>query len=108
MKKAIKALSKAVGAANSDKFEDGDVIRWQAKSGYSGILYTYAACRAGGQWYLTQATGRVNTYYPDAPWSYDELTEVLGRADVSSVFVATEWTALDGTAYPALDEGEAL
>lgn len=83
---AIKRLKKDLKAAVRDTFETGTVIRWLAAG-----RYTYAALKAGdGNWWLTGALG----FYGRSRLTYEELIEVLNRADVTEVAVSESWVEL--------------
>jgi hypothetical protein len=89
VKEGLKALRKRVNRtkAAGDRFTDGTVIRW-VSCGY----YTYTALRARGQWWLT---GSANFYgLGKSGITYDQLTKILAREDVSGVAVSSEWANL--------------
>lgn len=69
-----------------DDFPVGTVIRW-----LSAGTYNYAAIKAGnGAWYTTGGRG----YYGTTTFWFEDLVKVLGKAEVTDVSVATEWTSI--------------
>jgi hypothetical protein len=80
---SLKALKKAVNRKQKDTFALGTVIRWEANG------YTYAALKTGAAWVTTARPGNpfVKSIYPD----FEDLLEVLGRAEVTEVWISDSW-----------------
>lgn len=84
--KGLEIVREVVATATKDVFPVGAVIRWQARQ------YTYAALKAGnGQWYTTSAS--FNTFVPQI-LDFDDLMDVITRAEVEEVAVATAWETI--------------
>lgn len=79
----MKAIKKAVSKKSKDEFEIGTVIRFT-----SGGKYTYAVIKTAIGWI---STSRYDNGYVDKDLSFEDLLEILGRADVTEVKVATSW-----------------
>lgn len=88
---SIKALRKTVLRAKGpqDPFQDGDVVRWTARSTTS--RYTYAALRAGGRWWIT---GGANYYGHGPSCTYLGLTKILALPNTTDIRVASAWSAV--------------
>lgn len=84
---SMKAVKDAVKKSRKDKFEIGDVIRWTASN-----TYTYAAIKTAVGWV---STSRYDNGYVKSTMTFDELLEVIARAETSEVFVATAWEAIE-------------
>jgi len=87
----VKALRKKIGRTrgSQDQFTDGTVIRW-VSNGSRGQAYTYAALRAAGLWWITGGAG----FYGSPAKTYEDLSKILARGDVSDVVVASAWTTV--------------
>lgn len=81
--KAIKTLRKELGKARRDEFPDGTVIRWVASD-----RYVYVALKTMVGWFTTARPG--NPFVPSVT-DYEGLVEILTRAEVTDVEVATDW-----------------
>lgn len=67
----------------TDRFEEGDVIRWWAKD-----RFLYAALKTSAGWYTT---AREYNPYVAQVVTFDELLEILGRSETDNVAVSTGW-----------------
>jgi len=87
----VKALRKKIGRTrgSQDPFTDGTVIRW-VSNGSRGQAYVYAALRAAGLWWITGGAG----YYGAPTKTYEELSKILARGEVSDVVVASAWASV--------------
>lgn len=85
---SVKALKDAVKKSAKDKFEEGTVIRW-----VSSGKYNYAALKTAVGWYTTARS--YNTFV-DEVVTFDELLEIISRAETTDVAYASEWTEVDG------------
>ena len=79
----VKALRKAIKKARVDEFEVGTVIRWTAAG-----RYTYVVIKTPVGWYSTARPG--NVFVPSI-LEFDELVEILSKAETSNVEIATSW-----------------
>lgn len=85
---SMKALRKALKDKKVDKFDVGTVIRWK-----SAGVYNYAAVKAGnGKWYTTAAS--FNSFVSQI-LDFDDLVEVLSRAETDEIDVSLTWERLD-------------
>lgn len=85
---SMKALRKALKDKKVDKFDVGTVIRWK-----SAGVYNYAAIKAGnGKWYTTAAS--FNSFVSQI-LDFDDLVEVLSRAETDEIDVSLTWERLD-------------
>jgi hypothetical protein len=85
MESAIKKLEKDIGK-KTDRFNDGDVIRWISKAN-DGREFTYVVVKAGGRYWITGTA----LWYGKQIFSYDEVVKILARDDVIEVEVAIAW-----------------
>ena len=83
---SIEKLREVLAAKVTDSFEEGDVIRWVASS-----TCNYAAIKTPVGWFTTAS--EYNGFVAQRV-SWEDLLEILQRADVSAVSVATEWEHL--------------
>lgn len=85
---ALLKLRSDVEQMSEDPFKDGDVIRWKRRYPESSHLYTYAALRAGGIWFVTgRSVGGI---------SYEVLVKQYLSVDgVLKISIATEWVPVD-------------
>lgn len=87
---AIRLLREKVSANEEiDPFEDGAVIRWKRRFNQRGTTYTYAALRAGGEWWMT---GRIH----GTSYTFEDIVHILAEEGVFKIAVATEWESLKG------------
>lgn len=75
-------------------FQDGDVLRWlwEPADRYpdqEAKVYTYAALRAGGRWYVTGPTEQRQN---GRTWK--ELQERLAMPGITDLTLATGWSAV--------------
>lgn len=84
MKKEIEQLKSALEDKETDPWAEGTVIRW-----LSGGHYFYAVIKGNGRWWITGTA----VFYGQRQqvFSYQELLEILSRADVVDIQVAAEW-----------------
>ena len=93
LEQAIADLRKTVESnPNRDRFPVGTVIRWTASG-----RYTYLAVKTDYAWFTTARPG--NPFVPQQ-LDYEDLQEILSRAETTDIAVATAWSALDGTSVP--------
>lgn len=86
----IKAIKKALKAKTTDEFEVGDVIQWTMRFEVDGIEYRYAAIKTAIGWVTTsRVRGTVGQVL-----AFNDLLEVISRAETGEVMVATEWTVI--------------
>lgn len=85
----IDAIRQVRAQAVNDDFKLGTVLTWESDAGYNVFLYACIKTPVG--WATTSKAG--NTYV-DQVLSFEELLEVLGRAETQNVQMATGWTPL--------------
>lgn len=85
----LEAIREVRKQAVIDDFEYGTVIRWTTDAGYN--VYLYAAIKTPVGWATTAKTG--NTHVEQVV-TFEELLEILGRAETTDVRVAAEWTTI--------------
>lgn len=74
--KRVEAKLKLVEALGDDTYENGSVVRFDKKLTKDGILYNYAAIKAGnGRWYLTGAATALGGF------TWEEFVLWLVRGD---------------------------
>lgn len=83
---SISKLRKAVKKRNVDDFIVGTVVRWTASN-----RYTYAAIKTQIGWFTTARS--INSFVPQQ-LDYEELVEILARAETTDVAVATMWDTI--------------
>lgn len=95
---ALRSLRQAVQKKDGDPFENGTVIQWRRKYETAGRggrkVYTYAALRAAGKWYVTGANS------PREGILYSTLVRMLSEDGVRKIAVATEWSTIDYSTSP--------
>ena len=85
---AIEGLRKALKKKVTDRFEVGTVIRWLAAG-----RYNYAAIKTEVGWFTT-ARGYDGNGMVAKCYEYEDLIEMLSRAEVTGLSVATAWEAV--------------
>lgn len=81
---SMEALRSALANKVTDQFQAGDVIRWTALG-----RYTYAAIKiSDGRWYTTAAA---NNGYVNKILTFNELVDVLARAESTDIALASSW-----------------
>lgn len=85
----IDAIRKVREQAVNDDFPLGTVLTWESDAGYNVFLYACIKTPVG--WATTSKAG--NTYV-DQVLSFEELLEVLGRAETQNVMMASAFTPL--------------
>lgn len=83
----IAAIKKVRSEAVMDDFEFGTVLRWTTDAGYN--VFLYAALKTPVGWATTARSGNA---YVDRVLTFEELLEILGRAETTDVRVVSEWT----------------
>lgn len=78
----LQKLRKAIKAKNVDDFEPGTVIAWK-----SAGRYHYAAIKTPVGWFTTANN---NPFTPNVV-DYDELIEILARAETTDAQMAGAW-----------------
>lgn len=85
----IDAIRQVRAQAVNDDFKLGTVLTWESDAGYNVFLYACIKTPVG--WATTSKAGNM---YVDQVLSFEELLEVLGRAETQNVQMATGWTPL--------------
>lgn len=89
---SVKALKDAVKRSKKDTFETGDVIAWKSTSARNGREFNYAAIKTPVGWFTTAAG--YNSYVSQI-LTFDELLDVIARAETTEVRIAVEWKSID-------------
>lgn len=82
----MSSLKEALASARRDDFENGTVVRWKSDAGRD--VFLYAAVKTPVGWFTTAR--EFNSYVPQLV-KFDDLLEILARAETTSVSVAKEW-----------------
>lgn len=79
----LEAEAAAIGAYGADVYDEGDILKFKCEfDNRPGQVYTYAAIKGGGSWWLTGRTV--------AAHSWDELVALWRRGHTRKVRVVTE------------------
>lgn len=84
--KLLRKLKKTISKSKKDQFEIGTVIRFT-----SGGRYTYAVIKTAIGWCTT---ARFENGFVNKTLTFEELTELLCKADITDIAIATDWTSL--------------
>ena len=85
----IAAIRKVREQAVVDDFKLGTVITWESDAGYNVFLYACIKTPVG--WATTSKAGNM---YVDQVLSFEDLLEILGRAETQNVMMASAFTPL--------------
>lgn len=85
----IAAIRKVRESAVIDDFQLGTVITWESDAGYNVFLYACIKTPVG--WATTSKAGNM---FVDQVLSFEDLLEVLGRAETQNVMMASAFTPL--------------
>jgi hypothetical protein len=85
----IAAIRKVRESAIVDDFLLGTVITWESDAGYNVFLYACIKTPVG--WATTSKAGNM---YVDQVLSFEDLLEILGRAETQNVMLASAFTPL--------------